>query len=948
MELEESYPQLELSKNHLFMKNYCGKSQSQDLYVTNTGTTAVIYEWKKFLREDHIKSKKSDGIRRVFCHHAQGILQPSETKRFVFTFSSSKPGFFTEEWDLLTDPLLKTPIPQVIVTGWAYEDDLYAADRFYMEEELNKRAVVHSAEEVISDIVRSVRTPTPPPPDLEDPKQCQEQFEYRNLQYGVWYTPEVVELINQLQEKVTPHLKPEDQVLDWDLQIDLLKKMIGKVTNQRKRNNFEERLDFLVKLAKEKPTVRSYYYEGAKQAALEVAESIPEIHDSIRQELELDEVVFALPWELTEEEKEKLQKEKAEREANKAKLQRGKKPKTEEELEKDKETSKERIHQSVYELIMDKFSRMVGHDKYFCLWDHIQSLTMYRELPNILENTNRINKHVKNSNIANYNISKSKIKPLNSATLGSFSRKYGLNEIDMEGKRVMIRLNLDVPLSEEVWEEEEQEGEVTKKCLKREIKDDTLLQNALPTLRFCLDHLAKTIIIVGNLGPRVGMFREEHSILPIAEYFEKQLDQKIEYIKDLEIDDFEERIEDLPENSLICFENTASHPCEFGFQIDREGNIKHCSAQEVVRFRQKLVSYCEIYINECIGDNTCMEILDKPFCSWTNPGVSSLECAEFCQEPLVGLKLEQEIKNLSNLFRDSDKSFLVILGGNELSAVSVLDKTLIAFSLLDLVDKIYMGGDMALLFLSKNYPVPKSFDSQLMEFVDKVLEYAQKLGKEILLPEDYLIAEKPQPEEKDETQEEQEAPKTEEQPEEPEQAQEELPWYHYATNFNSLPVGQSVPEGYEIVGFGEHSQSSLSSLLHSSKNFYWNGSLDLVCYEREEFHLMDKTALEYFRENRETRNLKVGIQDLEQNIKTLLIPEEVPQETSEASEEDSEKEEVTPEQVLNSIFTHRFHGGPLTAAILQARKVTALELLKEHPPPRQKSIEEDTSYLEGI
>ena len=73
-----------------------------------------------------------------------------------------------------------------------------------------------------------------------------------------------------------------------------------------------------------------------------------------------------------------------------------------------------------------------------------------KELPKILKNTNRLNKHKKNSNIANYQIALNKISPLNNLTLGALSRKFGLAEADLEGKKVMIRLNLNVPLSEEV------------------------------------------------------------------------------------------------------------------------------------------------------------------------------------------------------------------------------------------------------------------------------------------------------------------------------------------------------------------------------------------------------------------------------------------------------------------------------------------------------------------
>lgn len=255
----------------------------------------------------------------------------------------------------------------------------------------------------------------------------------------------------------------------------------------------------------------------------------------------------------------------------------------------------------------------------------METMHLTNELPKILSNTNRLNKHMKNSNIANFKIASNNIRSMTQETLGALSRKYGISEADMEGKKVMLRLNLDVPMSEEVWEEEEVEVQndpesdpvivVERHCQPREITDPTLIKNAVPIIRYCLDHLAKCVIIVGNLGPRIGKYREEFTMLPIAELLEQELDQHVEFIEDIEIDNFDEKIEDLPENSVILLENMSFHPAEFGYSIDRQGNCVHLDLDKIHNFRKKLISYSELYINDCFGPNTCMESLFRDYCS---------------------------------------------------------------------------------------------------------------------------------------------------------------------------------------------------------------------------------------------------------------------------------------------------------------------------------------------
>jgi hypothetical protein len=97
--------------------------------VQNIGSTTVTYEWKRVHRGDHLASKKSDFVQRFFCHYPRSILKPGESKTFNFSFKSSKIGMFNEEWELLTEPLLLTPLNSVCLSGIACEEDSLAEKR---------------------------------------------------------------------------------------------------------------------------------------------------------------------------------------------------------------------------------------------------------------------------------------------------------------------------------------------------------------------------------------------------------------------------------------------------------------------------------------------------------------------------------------------------------------------------------------------------------------------------------------------------------------------------------------------------------------------------------------------------------------------------------------------------------------------------------------------------
>ena len=951
-------PQVTLSKSHLYMENYAGTSASNDVVVTNTGTSAVFYEWKKFSRADFIKSKRNDIVTRFYCHYSKGMLLPGQAKRFLFTFISEKIGIFTEEWDLHTDPLVVKPIPQLILTGRSFETDKMIAQRHFFEKEFNKRIVLHTTEEILSDIIRNVRTPTPPPPDLQDSKQCQEQFEAKNLKEKVWHTDEIIVLFRELESSVIALLPENEQIEPWDLSLDNLRELVNRIPNQGVREDKQRRLEFLVKLAKAKPPKRSIYWEEARKVMVEFLEAVPAISSTLRTELDLEEYRFRLPWELTHEELDKIQKEKTDKENARAKQAKGKKGKTDDDINKDRETYKEKMVVHGKQSLVDILCKVIDDEKYLIQWNHVMTIHQTKELPKILKNTNRINKHMKNSNIANYHIALSKVASLNSAYLSSLSRKFGVADADLEGKRVMIRLNLNVPLTEEVWETEEVDVQTDpdldpiivneRHCLLREITDTSLLKEALPTIRYCVDHLAKCIVITGTLGPVVGEFREENTLLPIAQYLQEELESEIHFNEEVEIENFEEKLEDLPDNPIILLENAGFHMGEIGLSVTRDGELKHMDLDRIRAYREKLSSYCDIFINEALDDRWFRNI-SNDYCSMINPGSSSMEFAEVGAEAVLGLKLDKELKTFSSLFFEPERPFLALIGGNSLSQMTILDKLVMCYALLDIVDKIYIGGELALIFLSVTAGLAYEFDQKLLRFANLVLDYSKETGKELILPIDLTFG-------KDSG-----------------VAREgEFTWAHNCQQF-VLSEGlhsEEATDGYKIVGFGENTRNKLEALLYECRRFFWCGSLDLQFSDKAPLCLLNKTTVEFFRINKDSRELHVVIQDVEKNLLIFFDKVESPVKNSlegEEGEEDEEEEaeieekeesdkgdsfqvptDNSPKEALEKLFSQRLSMYQFVIDMLQAKKVSAIDVIKEHPPPKPKSVEEDTSYLEII
>ena len=272
--------------------------------------------------------------------------------------------------------------------------------------------------------------------------------------------------------------------------------------------------------------------------------------------------------------------------------------------------------------------------------------------------------------------------------------KKTVKDLDVKGKKVLVRVDFNVPLSKEN---------------KGEIADDTRIKAALPTIDYLLENDAK-VILMSHLGRPKGEANPEFALKPVAEWLENHYSDKFHFLPSPEVVDDKviEEVENLKEGELALLENTRYVGGET--KNDEE-------------FSKKLASLADLYVNDAFGTSHRAHS--------SNVGVASI------LPSAVGFLIEKEIDVMGKALEDPEKPFVSILGGAKVS-----DKIGVIENLLTKVDTILIGGGMAYTFLkAQGKEIGKSLlEEDKMDLSLELLERAKEIGVEILLPVDVVIA----------------------------------------------------------------------------------------------------------------------------------------------------------------------------------------------------------------
>lgn len=265
--------------------------------------------------------------------------------------------------------------------------------------------------------------------------------------------------------------------------------------------------------------------------------------------------------------------------------------------------------------------------------------------------------------------------------------KKTIRDIDVSGKRVLVRCDFNVPQDLET-------GKIT---------DNRRIKGAIPTIQYLIDNNAK-VILCSHLGRPKGEVNEKYSLKIVAEELSNLLGKEVKLAKDIVGESAKELVANMQEKDVILLENVR-------FDAREEKNDKE--------FSKELASLADIYVNDAFGTAHRAHS--------TTAGV-----AEFL--PAVsGFLIEKEIKFLGDALENPERPFVAILGGAKVS-----DKIAVIENLLEKVDKLLIGGGMAFTFLkAQGHSIGKSIcEEDKLDLARNLLEKAKQKNVEIVLPID--------------------------------------------------------------------------------------------------------------------------------------------------------------------------------------------------------------------
>jgi phosphoglycerate kinase len=271
--------------------------------------------------------------------------------------------------------------------------------------------------------------------------------------------------------------------------------------------------------------------------------------------------------------------------------------------------------------------------------------------------------------------------------------KKTIRDIDVSGKRVLVRVDFNVPLDAE-----------------RRITDETRIKAALPTITYLLDHGA-AVILMSHLGRPDGQVVEKLRLAPVAQSLSQHLKRAIETVSDSIGPEVEGKVEALQPGQVLLLENLRFHK-------EEEKNNPE--------FARQLATYGEIYVNDAFG-------------TAHRAHASTEGVTHYISTCVAGFLMEKEINYLGAALENPKRPFKAIVGGAKVS-----DKIAVLERLISIADGILIGGGMANTFLkAEGYEIGDSLvEEGKLDVARDLLEKARGKGTEFLLPVDVVIADR--------------------------------------------------------------------------------------------------------------------------------------------------------------------------------------------------------------
>ncbi len=274
--------------------------------------------------------------------------------------------------------------------------------------------------------------------------------------------------------------------------------------------------------------------------------------------------------------------------------------------------------------------------------------------------------------------------------------KLSIKDLDLAGKRVLIRVDFNVPIKD------------------GKVDDDSRIKASLPSIQYAVDGGAR-VILASHLGRPKGERVDKYSLRPVAEHLADLLNRPVAFADDCIGEPAQSKVAALSDGDVLLLENLRFHP-------EEEKNDDN--------FAKQLASLCDVYVNDAFG-------------TAHRAHASTAGITRHVSKAAAGLLMEKELAYLGRVVNEPEDPFVAILGGAKVS-----DKIPVINALIDRgVDKILIGGAMAYTFLkAEGFTVGKSLveDSMLQTALD-IKKRAEEKGIMFLLPTDHQVVDSYEP-----------------------------------------------------------------------------------------------------------------------------------------------------------------------------------------------------------
>jgi 3-phosphoglycerate kinase len=350
--------------------------------------------------------------------------------------------------------------------------------------------------------------------------------------------------------------------------------------------------------------------------------------------------------------------------------------------------------------------------------------------------------------------------------------KKTVKDIDLKGKRVVMRVDFNVPMDN------------------GEVQDDTRIRKALPTIKYILNGGAKYIILMSHLGDpakdipkakekaeKAGKsFDEEkwveakHKLAPVAEYLSKLIGKEVKVAPACFGAETDKLVESLNDGDILMLENTRFH---------KEEKAKDEQTRQIMA--KEIAKYGDVFVNDAFGS--------------AHRAHASTETIAHFLPAVAGFLMEKELEFIEDkVVRSPEKPFVAIIGGAKVSSkIGVIE------NLMEKVDKLIIGGGMSYTFFkSMGYEVGDSLceDDQL-DVAKTILEKAKSKGVEFLLPVDIKIADKFDP-----------------------------------NADTKIVESDKIPAGWQGLDIGPKTIELYNNALKGAKTVFWNGPVGVFEWDK--------------------------------------------------------------------------------------------------------------------